>query len=393
MSTTTQSTEEDDFFAMNTIEIAILGGVAIGCALFVGILCCYQKNKTKKFEQQRQRETDELFADVERKRQHKMAQMRRQQSMQQNLLQQQQQSQRQPQQRPLAKSVAVTRHHPHAAGGGDSTTGASTPRDRGRIASVNGARPLAQSLLHSAEDAPPPPPPASAPPADVIELAQRREQRKVVPAPPAAAARDDTAPAHAFKKVLSVPDALGATAPLPESALTLPDVERDSRSAAPPQSVPAPKMFDAATGSPMRPDDDSLPRKISIAIADDEEGDGGTEQQGDVDESAAMHVHKASMMTAIVHDEEKSEDEEEVDGSASASSSSDANDRHLLAIAHQQMESKPPPSLQTIFQRNVQRDEDGKLQRDSDSDDSLMQRQQQFIENPEKMESNLRFHT
>ena len=169
-------------------------------------------------------------------------------------------------------------------------------------------------------------------------------------------------PPPAWNKVQSVS---GVVKKEVESAIILPDVENDVASS-PPQSIPRTKTFNALTGAPImelneEEDKDAFKRNRDRIKTED------IERSISIPDNEKQQKEKE-------REEEKKADDGDISDSSSGESL-DQNDRKLLQIAHQQMKSHPPPSLQTIFGRRVVSKDD---KAESESEDSLLKRQAQY---------------
>ena len=407
-STTPTSAEEDNFFAATTNEIILLLAIIIFCPIFIAIFCWWQKSKTRKFAKERQERSDKLMASAAQRREIQMAHQQQRQTnsppMNGRMISHgnMQESHVQNQRSPLNNSMARPQHiasdpsSDHEGAGGlamapsapraPSMPSAVPPKsrqksvknDKARISIINyknreNELEKKKSVLQKKEDGTfsskgVPPPPSNSPP-KVNEKKKQENKRDVVldmlvespsgqnQPPPAWTSPPKSKPrgisigkkkkAPNFMKVQSLSDAPMVK---PESALVLPDVE-DDVDTAPPQSIPRTKTFDAQTGAPI-----------------DENNDGNNKNKNR-DRIETEDIEKS--ISIPDQDEKKGND-----GNMSDSSSGealDANDNNLLKIAHDQMQSQPPPSLQTIFGRRVNNEND-----ESESEDSLMKRQEQY---------------
>ena len=434
---TPTTTEEAGFLSASTTEILILVAVIIGCPICILLLCKWQKNKTAKFTKSRQEHLDRITAGAMQRQQIQMAQAQQraglmstngvpihsQSPSQQPMIHHGEMNERHSQNpaqsingtnaRPLqliadapsddpdtfkppppagpapvpsrAQSVQPVRNK------GKRSSIAKQPKEfnRRQTEMVHGSkraiiaqntskdaqRQKSNSVLQrkangqfSSKGVPAPPsepPPASPkeakPKRDVAldMLIQSPEQSPKHQPPPAWTTslndknKSKNKKAPNFMKVQSV-SGVGNKVDM-ESALILPDVEDDVDDDAPPEAIPRTKTFDAKTGAP-----------IEIELDAVVNGDNKNRERiktEDIERSLSIPV------------------DDDAKGNMSDSSSGeplDDNDKNLLQIAHQQMESKPPPSLQTIFGRKViNKDEE------SESEDSLLKRQQDFEQGKE----------
>eukprot|EP00486_Rosalina_sp_Unknown_P007527 CAMPEP_0201575878 /NCGR_PEP_ID=MMETSP0190_2-20130828/21323_1 /ASSEMBLY_ACC=CAM_ASM_000263 /TAXON_ID=37353 /ORGANISM="Rosalina sp." /LENGTH=470 /DNA_ID=CAMNT_0048006051 /DNA_START=27 /DNA_END=1439 /DNA_ORIENTATION=+ len=428
ITTTAEPTkEEGGFYSASTIEILILVGVIIGCPIFICILCKWQRNKTEKFTKSRQEQLDKITAGAMQRQEVQMVQANQKAAgqrggfmMQTNGVPMHNQS---PSQQPMiahgemqersmqnpAAPINASNAKPIALIDAPSTPEAQPPppagpapkdfdrrrteqpRSKAMNTSKDAQRQKSNSVLHkkangkfSSQGVPAPPsgPPPASPPPDKKDKdksappsyndhVKKKENRDYAldmliqspsaehQPPPAWTnpAIKNKKKAPTFMKVQSVS---GVGKVDMESALVLPDVLDDAGDEEPPEVIPRTKTFDAKTGAPI---------ELELEVDDGNKKNRERIKTEDIERSLSIP--------------DKDDNKDDNDGNISDSSSGeplDMNDKNLLQIAHEQMESKPPPSLQTIFGRNVMNKDD-----DSESEDSLLKRQQAFEQGKEDM--------
>lgn len=433
LTSTTAETEGDPFFAVRSIELYVLAGIIIGCPICIALLCCWQKIKTKKFAKERAERTADIKAGAQQNRQRIQAQRQQQQRG----AIQMQQRQNAPNQQGIHHGSMQETFNQNAA----------VPLNTSNAEPV---RNINHEPSASKEKIPAPPAAApsapSAPQQDIaLDMLSGTTSYNPPPADDKKKKKKKNPPSFMKVQSVSVIEKMDV-----ESALVLPDVEDDADNEPPPESMPRTKTFDAITGAPQEPQikvvndnggggggadlDWANPENygrlntVDVAKMKEEEEMGKNEEIGgrisivqekDIDdlmdkknddkkEDVALDMLSGTKEDDVIinykDDDKKEDDDEDEDGKKedsviikedeedddedmSDSSSGEAlggnADTNLLTAAHEQMSNQPPPSLQTIFGKvnPIKTDEE-----ESSDEDSLMQRQQEYGNDPDGMD-------
>eukprot|EP01084_Bolivina_argentea_P126432 223868_1 len=352
---TTTTTEEEprDLYAVTRNDIYALLIVAIGCPLCIAILCYWQKNQTKNTKKIRQRTIDKRLGHAMHDKQ--MLMREQQLAMQKQQAQQRQHAMSVPAQhmqprgqtaqftpkpaQPLTETNALpssTKRPAPQNAPQNHTRNFSNRKEKGTVQSKHFSAPASHSALSTNKNDDEvfnfkPPPPAGLPP---------DQNRQKAPS----FMKVDSTKAQEKKDL--------------RSALDLPVIENDVAQS-PPTVKPNAQTFDPRTGVPQQP---SVMVPLKSKESDSEE-------------------HNNVLKTRNVPITDDNDAPTDPDDGASSSGAPLASSHDQLLSPQQQMAAQPMPSLQSIFGRRVDNKDD------SDSDDSLLKRQQTFAANPDMVGS------